>query len=409
VRQQRSVFPNLPDPGTLRLRTIQSFTRLPNNRFSHSAAFLYYQLLEDVSLFVDYAEGMLCKSSDEKCTSRVRNLSWASSIDVSYDTISHALKLTASWSHRSHPISISSASNHRTEVGILGSDSPPNLEPHHIGFSGVLTVLGEHKKPSATLFSFPSRHRQTGASFSSGFLEPTGLHPTLQLNVSSGRPPVQDSYCAIHAYLTLPKTIFADKYQLADELFLASKNLTALRYTSFPVDLEAPAYRTTSWGSSILLELSPPQDVKKDKPWTAEVPLHLRYMEPSASGFQGAEMPYPVVFWACAAEEGTKFPNNPFERVNLGYDSLFGPRTIFWHVEPHPETGSRLINTVQVPVIVTDHSSWVSMGTAAAVSIGFAWVVWTLVASYLRTGYTTRFPVAKPTAKSEKNEAKKKQ
>lgn len=129
--------------------------------------------------------------------------------------------------------------------------------------TGGLTVLGEHTKPSPVLFNVPARHRRhnevaAGSSFSAKFLEPTGLHPALHLTVSSARPPVDDAYCAIHAHFTLPKTIFADRYQLADDLFLQSKNLTALRYSSSPVDLEAPAYATKPWGSGVLLELAPP-------------------------------------------------------------------------------------------------------------------------------------------------------
>jgi hypothetical protein len=94
------------------------------------------------------------------------------------------------------------------------------------------------------------------------------------------------------------------------------------------------------------------------------------------------------VFWACTTEEGTKFPSSPFERVNLGYDGLFGPRTVFWHVDPAPLVpGGRLINEVQVPVLDMVKSGWVGAGTAAVVLFGFGWIVWKLVAVYLTTGY----------------------
>jgi hypothetical protein len=281
-------------------------------------------------------------------------------------------------------LSVTALSNHRTEVGILTTGSPPNLQPHEIGLTGLLTVLGEHTSPSSTLFSIPSRHRKHEATFSSTFLEPTGLHPNLQLRVSSSKPPLEDSFCAIHAYLTLPKAIFADRYQLGDDLFLTSKNLTKLRYTSLPVDLEAPSYRNDPWGSAVLLELAPP-DSKSHGSWTAEIPLHLRYQAPNTDGYTNTEIPYPVVFWACTAEEGTKFPSNPFERVNLGYDALFGPRTVFWHIEPQPKTGSRLLNSVKVPVMATGGSRLVAIGTAVAVGLGFLWVLWSLVAGIAGT------------------------
>ncbi|EON98105.1 putative protein pbn1 protein [Phaeoacremonium minimum UCRPA7] len=380
-----------------------SFTTLPNERFSHSTAFQYHSPLDNLERFIQ-AVVRLCPNSDPSCETRVKALEEATSLDVSYDTISHALKLTATWPLQERPLLVSSTSKHRTEVGILSADNPPNLEPYELGISGLLTVLGQDSKPSATLFSFPSRHRQSGSTFSSDFLEPAGLHPTLQLRVSSPKPPSDDSFCALHAYFTLPRTIFADRYQLSDPLFMASKNLTALRYMSQPVDLEAPEYLTKLWGSAVLLELSPPSTETQGS-WTAEVPLHLRYLKPAPGGYEDTEVSYPAVFWACATEEGTKFPNNPFERVNLGYDGLFGPRTVFWHVDPKPARGERLMSEITVPVLDYDgDKGWggvINAGTAAVVLLGFAWVVWRLLSVLLRTGYGS--------APAKKAEDKKKQ
>lgn len=249
------------------------------------------------------------------------------------------------------------------------------------------------------MFKFPARHRRVdGASFRTRVLAPAGLHPTLQIELDGGANSLQppntgDAECALHAYLTLPRTIFADKYQLSDPLFLGSKNLTALRYITQPVDLEAPEYVTNFWGSAALVELSPPPEATKEKDasWTAEVPLHLRYLSPAAGGYRDVELPYPAVFWACTTEEGTKFPSSPFERVNLGYDGLFGPRTVFWHVDPQPSQGSggggRLTNAIRVPVLDVNKSGWVNTGTTAVVLLGFGWIVWKVLAVYLKTGY----------------------
>jgi hypothetical protein len=134
------------------------------------------------------------------------------------------------------------------------------VRQEELSLGGFLTVVGEDTKASPTLFSFPARHHPLPASstFSSHFLTPSGLHPTLKLSVSTSAPPLGDRACKMHAYLVLPKEVFADKYQLSDPLFLASKNLSALHYISNPVDLEAPAYTVPLWGSSVLLELSPP-------------------------------------------------------------------------------------------------------------------------------------------------------
>ncbi|KAK7728410.1 protease B nonderepressible form [Diaporthe eres] len=388
-----------------------SFTSLPSDRFSHSTAFQYYQPLEDLSVFTKYVGKDLCHSpgsassstGSSSCASRVDLLSTASSLDISYDTISHALKVTGTWGFQDQPLRVVApeAGNHRVEVGILATDKPHGIEPHELGLSGSLTVLGQDKKPAATIFKFPARHRRVdGASFSAGFLQPAGLHPTLQLRLHGAAAAPPDlggddgsSHCSLHAHLTLPRVIFADQYQLSDSLFLASKNLTALRYISQPVDLEAPDYALKVWGSAALLELAPPPPKTTEKEaagWTAEVPLHLRYLSPAPGGYRTAQLPHPAVFWACTTEEGTKFPASPFERVNLGYDGLFGPRTVFWHVDPVAQDtagGARLLSEVHVPVLDVDRSGWVSAGTAAVVLLGFGWVAWKLLAVYLRTGY----------------------
>ncbi|KAK3692710.1 PIG-X [Podospora appendiculata] len=380
-----------------------SFTSLPSDRFSHSAALQYFQPLEDLSRFIQYAKHQLCSNSNSRCVARLDRLAHASSLEVSYDTISHALKITALWPYQHQSVYAASQPQSRTEVGVLSADMPPGLEPNELGISGLLTVLDQDSESSPVVFSFASRHQDANSGFSTSFLEPTGLHPTLQIQLESNQPPSDDASCSAHAYLTLPRNIFADKYQLADDLFLASKNLTALRYISQPVDLEAPEYVMKSWGSAVLLELSPP-DSEKAQSWTAGIPLHLRYLLPAKGGYESIQIPYPAVFWACTAEEGTKFPSNPFDRVNLGYDGLFGPRTVFWHVEPRPVGGNRLENTVKVPVLDLDKSQWVNAGTAIVVLAGFTWIMWKLAAVLFRSGHGGASPRGAKSVKEKKQQ-----
>lgn len=331
----------------------------------------------------EYTAKYICANSDEDCNKRIHSLPDARSLDISYDTISHVLKATVQWGLEEQPLDITGHKDHRVEVGLLTPNSPEHLEDHELGIAGLLTVLGEDPKPSPVMFSFPTRHKALPASFTAGFLSPLGLHPSLQLHLSTSKPPMQNTFCSLHAYLTLPNAIFADKYQLEDPLFLASKNLTALRYISQPVDLEAPSYVMKLWGASVLVELKPPAT---GEDFTAEIPLHLRYQVPRAGGIESFKVPYPAVFWACAAEEGTKFPNNPFDRINLGYDGLFGPRTLFWHLDSTPTNGSLLI-TATVPVLDLARSSSISTFTALMVITGFAWVLWRLLSVFRRSGY----------------------
>ncbi|KAJ5042814.1 uncharacterized protein L3040_004207 [Drepanopeziza brunnea f. sp. 'multigermtubi'] len=377
----------------------ESFTSLPRDRFSHSAAMQYYSSLPTLIDFISYMSHKLCpsrsaKNKDPSCLSRVQALSTASSLDLDFDTISQAATLSAFFAPQTQSLSLSkpvALPSSRVEVGILSVEKARETEELSLG--GFLTVLGESTKPSPTLFSFPARHHPLPHSqtFTSNFLVPTGLHPTLQLNITSSSPPLDDRACSLHAHLTLPKTFFIDRYQLSDPLFLASKNLSKVHYITSPVDLEAPAYTLPQWGSSALLSLSPPPSPPASESWTSQIPLHLRYLTPSAksSGLTPTKFPSPVLFWACTADEGTKFPTNPFDRVNLGYDGLFGPRTLLYHLSPRAAAAAadgRLVSSLTVPVLDLDRSGYVESATAAGVALGFAWVCWCLVSVWRRSG-----------------------
>ena len=247
-----------------------------------------------------------------------------------------------------------------------------------------------------TLFSFASRHHpllqdpstdsDSSSRYSTSFIEPTGLHPQMQLSISSSAP-TYTSYpesCSLHAYLTLPSTLFPDKYQLSNPLLLQTLNLRSVRSISGYTDLEAPDYAVKPWGSSMLAELEPPS-AGSGQQWNATVPLHLRYLSPrnETSGLSEALIPWPVVFWACAAEEGSKMATNPFDRVNIGYDGVFGTNTIFYHLTPKVvgSTGeNNLIEKLEVPVLdagwIGMRNGWVEGGTGLIVAFGWLWIVW---------------------------------
>lgn len=185
-----------------------------------------------------------------------------------------------------------------------------------------------------------------------------------------------------------------DQYQLSSPNYLASKNLRALRSLSGETDLEAPDWAISSWGSALLLELAPPlsaKDSQTKEPWHAEIPLHLRYLRPpevlqispvpdpdNPSGHRMLSVPWPNVFWACPTDEGTKMNTNPFDRVNLGYDGLFGPRTMFYHLQSVSH-GKPLIEELRAPVMDLAGVKWIEFGTVSVVSLGFLWVLWKLL------------------------------
>ena len=108
--------------------------------------------------------------------------------------------------------------------------------------------------------------------------------------------------------------------------------------------------------------------------------MHLRYLEPTAGGYSNTTLPWPVVFWACKADEGTKMSNNPFDRTNLGYDGLFGDRTMFYHARSALKEGQIAMENVRVPVLDLHWSAVVQWGTTIAIAVGFFWICWTVIA-----------------------------
>ncbi|KAL8764256.1 MAG: hypothetical protein Q9184_000225 [Pyrenodesmia sp. 2 TL-2023] len=380
--------------------------------------------------FALYIIQRICPENNTQCLKKADHLQEVDYLDIDYDAISRSLTLTSlhgespvsgHWSEDIRPYNNST----KMEVGILTPRKA--TDPEELALEGLLAVLGEDEEPSMsqfslcevhltvsrrdpTRFSFPSRHHAvepttSGSTFATSFPPPTGLHPTLRLAFpsSSSSPPAPA--CVLHTHVTLPSPIFIDKYQLSSPNFLAAKNLGGIRALAGETDLEAPNWVIGQWGSALLLELAPPAprqpgaSLKGNSPWHADIPLHMRYLPPKAGGSSTVDVPWPVVFWACPAEEGTKMNVNPFDRVNLGYESLFGPRTMFYHLQPRPAAGgASLIERVEVPVMDTDGATWVESGTVGVVMLGALWVVWKLLRVLLREWRSENAPTGKEKA-----------
>lgn len=349
-----------------------------SERFASTAT---YQFYHGPSNLLDISETIgLCISASAETTPLCAILSAAKSaayVDYDYDAISHALNIAILWDSPAGRVQARKIdSEDRLEVGILQTEKA--TEPEEISLGGYLTVVGEDDHPSATLFSFPARHHELPSgyetTFAATFQSPTGLHPKMDITFPQrGLIPPRDG-CALHAYYTLPSSIFIDRYQFSDPLFLASNNLVALRSLSGEEDLEAPDWAVTQWGSAALFELAHP---KQEHPgtgnWTVTVPMHLRYIDKTTAGTGTAiALSRPVVFWACEAEEHSKMTTNPFDRTNLGYDGLFG-KAMFYHM---PASGEIVAN-LELPAM--EETSGVALGTAVAVLIGFGWVLWKLL------------------------------
>ena len=385
---------------------------LVSERFAQTASLQYYSPLPSLKHLVAYIYRTSCAQTDLSCLHTVSLMNIADSVDADYDSISHALTFTVFWSKQppvfydpvgefttldAWNLDVKARGDDAVEVGILSAGKA--TEASDLSLSGFLTVVGEDDHPKATMFSFPSRHhslkpeQSRSQKYTVSFDRPTGLHPTLRITFPSAAALVEPSnkpagsVCALQTYLALPSHIFADKYAFLsnDPLFQNSHHLGRLHSIAGETDLEAPNYVVKKWGSTMLLEIQKAKQTVnatnlKTKGWDVTIPLHLRYLEPNHNGTTEVDIPWPIVFWACTAEDGTKFPVNPFDRTQLGYEGLFGPRTMFYHLDPAPCSGGdpvRLVERILVPVLDTQVASSLTIGlvTMITITLGFLWVL----------------------------------
>ncbi|KXT04867.1 hypothetical protein AC578_3424 [Pseudocercospora eumusae] len=373
----------------------ETFSRPPvlSERFASSSTYQFFHGPDDLAEISEHIRRHFCPglpvgSEIGQICKFVADAGSDAYVDYDYDVISHAVTITTlstppnGQGHSEQAFSHKIKPDDRLEVGILAPESPD--EPEELKLGGYLTVVGEDDKPSATLFGFPARHHPLPAgdltAFQVSFQAPTGLHPKVDIKFPAQHlQPPKDS-CALHAYSTLPASLFIDRYQLDDKLFLESNNLVALRALSGEQDLEAPNWVLKQWGSAALLELAyPKQKSTSTDGWTVTIPMHLRYVNgTSETNKAGAvDLSWPVVFWACEAEEGLKMSTNPFDRVNLGYDGLFGPKTMFYHVPPSP-ADDVLVERLSVPFLDPIKAGWAPLGTSIVVLLGFVWICYKL-------------------------------
>ncbi|KAJ5087809.1 hypothetical protein N7456_011425 [Penicillium angulare] len=367
---------------------------------SHAATSLqYHTQLPSLKPFISNIKRAICgphTTESAQCIAVADSLSTADVVDVDYDGTSNTLVLSGFWANGptggwSEEIHKPTQKSDKVEFGLLGAE--PGIGADEVKVGGLLAVVGEDKKLKPTMFSFPSRHHvlPQSASYAISFSEPTGLHPTMSITIprsSLNRPSApDDTTCSLHTYLTLPSSIFGDQYQLgtSDSLFLQSHNLAGLRAHSGETDLEAPDWAVKGWGSNWLFELATPTDddlASQSSNWTSTIPLHLRYLHPSDTGYRPVHVPWPVVFWACSSEyEEESIGINPFDRTHLGYDSLFSPRTFFYQLHPQSE---HLVEKLDAPVLnLGDGQGFfqthnIELGTSIVISLGFFWVLWQL-------------------------------
>jgi hypothetical protein len=373
-----------------------------------SASSQYYAYLSSIKDIATVYGQRICRSKGEECLSLALSLSMATYLDIDYDTITGAVVINAGWpsppSEKGWMDKISrKASDGTVEIGVLMHE--PNPDPEDVQFGGFLTVLGQDtspsklnpslpsnipdKNPEPTRFQTPTRHyphlSTTSTSnhpqphpltYTTSLNRPTGLHPILTLSFPATHLAPPNPTCKLHTHLILPSYFFIDKYQFTDPLFLASKHLTSLRSLAGATDLEAPDWVVKEWGSAALFEIAHPITPSEGGDWNVSIPLHSRYLPAAPASHTRLPLPWPVVFWACRADEGAKQAANPFDRIHLGYEALFGPKTRFMHVQPAVSRDA--VEWIDVPVLDTRGAGWVEMGTVGTVVVAFLGLCWVL-------------------------------
>ncbi|KAF8476882.1 PIG-X [Kalaharituber pfeilii] len=376
----RLIFGNGASCSTI----LDAFVEIPGGKQQFHAA------VPDLSAFVEFFQRNVCRK-DKICLDETSLLRSADYLDIDYhekSAVPQGFTISAYWS--SSPdgpwdTTVQKlAQDHRVEVGIF--DQRPSISEEKLSFGGILTVLGESEELKPTLFSFQTRHFRSAGVFSGSFKEPTGLHPKFLLRVAAGKAPSEE--CALHAYFTLPKTFFVDKYQLSDPQLLKSLGLHRLKGLYGEADLEAPAWTQSRWGSSVLLEIEDPAETGLTD---VELPLHLRYLEPiSGSEYIKQDMPWPVVFWACSSHAWEKFHISPFDRIHLGYEHMFENDTAYYHLSPKLPEGGSTYSSLQVPVMNLDYAVSIKFGTAVVVGIGFLYITLKVIMASLKKKKITK-------------------
>lgn len=161
---------------------------LLSTRFASTAALQFHSILPSLQNLVTYLQHKACASADEDCLRRVAGLLVADSVDVNYDSISHALTISGYWSRTppkgwTEEVRAREAGKGQIEVGLLGTEKA--IEPEEIQMGGVLAVVGKEDELSRLHFS--SRHFVGGRTQANYICEPARTHVVF-LPISTSPP-----------------------------------------------------------------------------------------------------------------------------------------------------------------------------------------------------------------------------
>ena len=91
---------------------------------------------------------------------------------------------------------------------------------------------------------------------------------------------------------------------------------------------------------------------------------------------------------------------NPFDRINLGYDGLFGQNSMFYHLTPNASSGQAFVEQLDVPVLDSDKAAWLSTGTSLVIALGLLWVLWAMAS----VAFAQRRAIERPSSVDKKKQ-----
>lgn len=198
----------------------------------------------------------------------------------------------------------------KMEAGFFFVESQSGLDTTLNGIRCMWNNDSSIETCQKTLLFYQRAHLTDNAQIAVDLIDPVGLHPTINIDLTSMSPA---RGCEYYAYMTLPLDIFVDKYQ-SSPIFVFGER-----------DLELPEFKlkNSAWGSEALFQL---KGGKQN-----EIKLHSRYVEPIEKGGYKNSNFDTLIFLAC--DSGNENVNeNPFYSKGLGYESYFTQDTVFHHL-----------------------------------------------------------------------------
>lgn len=249
-----------------------------------------------------------------------------------------------------------------SELGIFTIESQST--PDDLILSGVRILLNddsddnnqnETKNVYRTVFHVKPRHRCLKKAEANVQILLNGLRPILSIESVPETPVDQDiDQCDLFVYLTLQKSVFADRYQLPDGLKVLGQFGTK--------NLEFPEYSLDQWGTEFLLQWT--------DPFTSvmNLTLHTRYQLPNQTfDMVRTEVDNAILFYACDATiDPQLLSNSVFDNkraIGGSFERFFTDDSVFYHLS------ERKYHEVAIPTL-QGNPVWINLVTLLALICG---------------------------------------